>query len=112
VILSGPIRDYTAFNGFPNPYRTPNFCFLGDDSSSAGAMVNIADVTLVPAPTLVIPAAGVLGWQGIPNQTYTVETTTNLINWNALGSVTAPTAAYWFTNPPIDSVRLFRLVHE
>jgi hypothetical protein len=34
-VLSGPIRDYTAFEGFINPYRTPNFLFLGDDSTSA-----------------------------------------------------------------------------
>lgn len=35
AVLSGAVRDYTAFEGFINPYRTPNFLFLGDDSTSA-----------------------------------------------------------------------------
>jgi len=37
MILNGPLRDYTAFNGFFDPYETPNFIFFGDDTSSASA---------------------------------------------------------------------------
>ncbi len=41
-ILSGPLRDYTAFDhtaaGLPlDPYETPNLIFLGDDTGSASA---------------------------------------------------------------------------
>jgi hypothetical protein len=41
AILAGPIRDYTAFSGFPDPYETPNFLFLGDDTSSARARLKL-----------------------------------------------------------------------
>ena len=46
AILSGHLRDYTAFDGPVNPYRTPNFIFLGDDSGSARASVRLAHVEL------------------------------------------------------------------
>jgi hypothetical protein len=45
-ILSGPLRDYTRFEGPVNPYRTPNFIFLGDDTSSAQAIIKLAYVAL------------------------------------------------------------------
>lgn len=48
-ILTGPIRDYSAFEGFPNPYRTPNFLFLGDDTTSAQARVRLGFVSVTGA---------------------------------------------------------------
>jgi hypothetical protein len=36
-LLTGPVRDYSKFDGFPDPYETPNFFFLGDDSTSSQA---------------------------------------------------------------------------
>jgi hypothetical protein len=58
-ILSGPVRDYTAweppFLGLPDPYETPNFIFLGDNSSSAQAEGWLAAVSITlpdePTPT-------------------------------------------------------------
>jgi hypothetical protein len=41
-ILNGNLRDYSAFAGFPDPYETPNFIFLGDDTSSAKAKIKLA----------------------------------------------------------------------
>lgn len=46
VILRGRLRDYTAFEGPVNPYRTPNFIFLGDDTGSAQAIVRLSYVAL------------------------------------------------------------------
>lgn len=46
TILSGQLRDYTAFEGPVNPYRTPNFIFLGDDTGSARAVIRMAYVAL------------------------------------------------------------------
>ncbi|MFN8501645.1 hypothetical protein [Kouleothrix sp.] len=46
VLLTGRLRDYTAFEGPVNPYRTPNFIFLGDDSGSASALVRLAYAAL------------------------------------------------------------------
>ncbi len=51
-ILTGVVRDYTAFEGFNgfNPYGTPNFIFLGDNSRSAASKVRLGDITVsVPA---------------------------------------------------------------
>ena len=41
-ILTGPVRDYTQFTGFPDPYETPNFLFLGDDTTSAETRVQLS----------------------------------------------------------------------
>ena len=43
-VLSGSLRDYSA-SGFP--YTVSNFVFLGDDTTSAKANVNLARVALV-----------------------------------------------------------------
>jgi len=59
--LSGPLRDYSAFSipsqevsqigitrniGLPNPYQTPNFIFLGDNTPTASATVNLNDIAV------------------------------------------------------------------
>lgn len=49
-LLEGPLRDYSAFTGAPNPYRTKNYVFLGDNSSRSVARVRLGRVTLRPAP--------------------------------------------------------------
>jgi hypothetical protein len=43
AILRGPLRDYSS-SGWP--YNTPNFLFLGDDTSSAGAQIRLALVAI------------------------------------------------------------------
>jgi hypothetical protein len=45
-ILSGRLRDYSAFVGAIDPYETPHFIFIGDDSSSAGATTRIAALSV------------------------------------------------------------------
>lgn len=52
-ILSGPLRDYAAFTGPIDPYETPNFVFIGDDTTSAAASTEFSFVSVaVPEPTL------------------------------------------------------------
>jgi hypothetical protein len=46
TILRGRLRDYTSFDGPVNPYRTPNFIFLGDDTGSARAKIRLAHVAV------------------------------------------------------------------
>lgn len=46
TILRGALRRYTSFKGPVNPYRTPNFVFLGDDSGSAQAIIRLAYVSM------------------------------------------------------------------
>jgi hypothetical protein len=48
-ILSGPVRDYTAFSGTIDPYETPNFIFLGDDSTSAQAEARFTHLSILTA---------------------------------------------------------------
>jgi hypothetical protein len=55
-ILTGPLRDYSKFDGFPDPYETPNFLFLGDDTTSAGSRVRLSLVSITGTEP-VIPTA-------------------------------------------------------
>ena len=56
-ILSGPLRDYSKFEGFPDPYQTPNFLFLGDDTTSAQARIRLSYVS-VTGTERTTPATG------------------------------------------------------
>ncbi|GBC63654.1 hypothetical protein DENIS_4652 [Desulfonema ishimotonii] len=63
-ILSGPLRDYSAFSGAPPlnyPYQTPNFIFLGDDTSSASAAIRLKSVRVTLPVTVPGDADGSRG---------------------------------------------------
>jgi hypothetical protein len=63
-ILSGSLRDYSGFAGFPDVYETPSFLFFGDDTTSAQANINLrsVEVTTVPEPsTWTLLALGFVG---------------------------------------------------
>ena len=45
-LLTGPVRDYGNFSGFPDPYETPNFLFMGDDTTSSQARVRLRFVSI------------------------------------------------------------------
>ena len=63
-LLSGSVRDYAAFVPpfpAPDPYETPNYIFLGDDTTSARGNASIARVSVaVPEPASVA-LMGVVG---------------------------------------------------
>jgi hypothetical protein len=46
TILTGPVRDYSEFDGFPDPYQTPNLLFLGDDTTSAQAGIRLSYLSI------------------------------------------------------------------
>lgn len=52
-LLTGPIRDYSAFDGFPDPYETPNFLFLGDNTTSAQARIRLQFVSITGSEPIV-----------------------------------------------------------
>ena len=110
-ILTGPVRDYSAFNGFPNPYSTPNFLFFGDDATSAGGITILNQVALILPPQLVVLPNQQITWTGVPQQTYTVQSSSNLVSWTMETSVTSATANFIFTNFSTASPRFFRVVH-
>ncbi|AFZ26966.1 PEP-CTERM putative exosortase interaction domain-containing protein [Cylindrospermum stagnale PCC 7417] len=64
-LLTGSLRDYTAATGLGSQvYNTPNFIFLGDDTTSARANIDLANVSItvpdeVPEPST-IPSAVLL----------------------------------------------------
>lgn len=47
-LFGGPVRSYAAFIGQPDPYETPNFLFLGDDTGSAAAYFRLGQVSVMP----------------------------------------------------------------
>ena len=55
AVLNGDLRDYTGF-GRP-PYTFPGTIFLGDNTSSAMANVNLSRVALVSPSEVPLPAA-------------------------------------------------------
>ncbi len=50
-ILSGPIRDYTGFIGTIDPYETPNALGIGDNTTSAGAEIQLNYLAVTTAYT-------------------------------------------------------------
>lgn len=51
-LLTGAVRDYTAFVGTIDPYETPNFLFFGDNTTSARGTFALGLVELKPLVTL------------------------------------------------------------
>ena len=49
-VLTGAVRDYTAFTGFIDPYETANFLFIGDNTGSARGRYRLHRVELRMAP--------------------------------------------------------------
>ena len=110
-ILSGPVRDYSAFSGFPNPYSSTNFLFFGDDTTSAGGAFLLKEVSLVLAPQLVALPDGRITWTGVSNLTYSVQSSSNLTSWVAEGSAASTTSQFAFTTSSSPSPRFFRVVY-
>jgi len=55
-ILTGSVRDYRGFEGFPDPYETPNFLFVGDDTTSAQSRISLSFLSVTGSEP-VMPAA-------------------------------------------------------
>ena len=74
TVLSGPMRDYTAFSGFPDVYEIPGFLYLGDDTTSAAGAFSVGRVDVGPmeAPQLRLTGDGTpdleLGWPAEPDR--------------------------------------------
>jgi Ca2+-binding RTX toxin-like protein len=61
-ILTGPLRDYSAFSGAIDPYETPNLVFLGDNTTSARAKVSLSRIALQTENRIrFLPNPGFLG---------------------------------------------------
>lgn len=60
-LLSGALRDYSSFGV---PYSVPSYVFLGDDTSSASAKVQLARIELAAVPEASSLALATLGVGG------------------------------------------------
>jgi hypothetical protein len=111
--LSGPLRDYSSFGW---PYTTPNFVFLGDDTTSAGGQIRLAQVaietslppTATPTHTPTATPTGTPTSTSTPTPTYTptataTRTQTATATPTATATATAlstPTATTTHTSTP------------
>ncbi len=63
TLLSGLLRNYTTASGFGSDiYKTSNFVFLGDDTTSARANIDLQSITLntnTPVPYEFSPTIGI-----------------------------------------------------
>ncbi len=62
TLLQGSLRDYSAFGP---PYSLRNFLFLGDDTTSAGAHVQLGAIALSAVPAVPEPASALLMLGGL-----------------------------------------------
>lgn len=71
-LLTGLLRDYNPFEGFPDPYETPNFIFLGDDTTSAQSRIRLRFLS-VTGTEPILPTSAVTGTNtNLPQATVTV----------------------------------------
>lgn len=105
VILSGPLRDYTAFEGFPDVYETPGFLFLGDNSRRAAAKTAISYVALETAP--LSAAAPTVTLMPEPSAAPALEPSPTATDRPTLepAATASPTAAYTPTTVPATTPR-------
>ncbi|MEG4814975.1 choice-of-anchor Y domain-containing protein, partial [Microcoleus sp. K5-D4] len=61
ILNNRPLRNYTSFTGAINPYKTPNFLFFGDDTTSASASFELKNVAVKSAEPRI---------RFVPNQDY------------------------------------------
>jgi hypothetical protein len=58
TLLTGAVKDYTAATGFAGDvYRTPNFLFLGDDTTSASASTDLSFISITANAAAPEPAS-------------------------------------------------------
>ena len=110
VILTGPVRNYTAYNGPFNVYSTPNFLFLGDDTTSAAARAEIRNVSFIGAPALFINPADIVTWTGISNQVYEVQVTSDLMTWTNAAAIASANSTFSYTNSTGRSPQFYRVI--
>ncbi|AFY93943.1 PEP-CTERM sorting domain-containing protein [Chamaesiphon minutus] len=61
TLLAGALRNYTAAVGVGNSYTNPNFIFLGDNTTSAGASVDISRIAITTNTTNVPEPSNLIG---------------------------------------------------
>jgi hypothetical protein len=106
-ILTGPLRDYSNFVGPIDPYETPNFIFLGDDTTSAQASIKFRYLAVTvpqpPQPTSTSTATSTSGPSATPTNTPTQipgATNTHTPTPTVTGTILPPTVTATPTHTP------------
>jgi len=106
-ILTGPLRDYTNFVGPFDPYETPNFIFLGDDTTSARARIKFRYLAITvpqsPQPTPTSTATSTPGPSATSTNTPTLipgATNTHTPTATVTGTILSPTGTATPTHTP------------
>jgi hypothetical protein len=106
-ILTGPLRDYTNFVGPFDPYETPNFIFLGDDTTSAQARIKFRYLAVTvpqsPLPTPTSTATSTPGPSATSTNTPTLipgATNTHTPTATVTGTILPPTGTATPTHTP------------
>ncbi len=71
----------------------------------------VTNFVTVPPPVLALASTNILRWQGLSNVTYSVQASTNLSNFLAVGTATSTTTNLVFTNQTSGAQRFFRVVY-
>lgn len=110
ALLEGPVRDYTGFTGLIDPYETPDFIFLGDDTSSAAGAFALTSVVLIRPPVLTMRADGRVTWPGLAGVEYTVEASADLVTWQTVGTARAVDGVCQFDAANLSQPAFIRVV--
>ena len=72
----------------------------------------VTNFVTVDSPELTFELPGILRWQGVSNLTYSVLSSTNLMDWDNIGAATSTTSFFSFTNSINESSeRFYRLTY-
>lgn len=63
----------------------------------------------VPPPVLTLAAPNLLQWQGVADTTYSVQLSSDLVNWSTAYPVTSSSTAFSFTNQSVDTQGFYRV---
>ena len=107
LILTGSLRDYTAFEGFPDPYETQGLLFLGDNTRRGAARTAIRYVAVETEAVATATATATSTSTATATGTATMEAqpTPSLTATAALPTNTATTAALRTIAPATPTVQ-------
>lgn len=119
--FGGAVRDYSAFVGAFDPYETPNFLFVGDDTTSAQGAFRLRKVVLGEV-TVEVPALGIrrlesggleLGWRvesGGPGRVVESSGVSVEGPWEVVGGIPEQVGGEWRLTVSVGGeARFFRL---
>lgn len=103
--------NFTRNNAQPADIGNYSVIVTNEAGSLTSAMATLK--LIVPSPSLAMPAATTLQFQGLSNLVYTVQVKTNVndTNWTFAGTAVSPTGIIFFTNTATAPQQFYRVVY-